>query len=127
MSETINIRMSDDKLAATLEVVPANGVAASLHLNGGQLLAVIQELGNVHAQMVFGRETPRLEGETVSAVFNTSWIVQPELIGEVTMISFSHPSFGPVGFTIPINQVESLITVLTNQVASSKALKASPQ
>jgi hypothetical protein len=127
MTETINIRMTDDKSAALVEVVQASGTAATLHLNAEQLLLVVQKLGEVHARMVLGKEVPALVGETVGAVFNTRWAVQPELIGEATMMSFSHPSFGPVGFTIPIDQVERMIPVLINQVESAKALKASPQ
>jgi hypothetical protein len=75
--------------------------------------------------MIAGGELPPLEGQQIQGIFNTRWYVNPELMGEATLMSFLHPAFGPLGFLIPTDQVEHMVRLLTTQIEMAKASKAS--
>ncbi len=124
MQERMTILVADDKSKTTIEFLPTSSISGTLELTEPQLLKLITGLGNAHAYMVVGSELPKLEGQQIEAVFNTLWYVNPELMGEATAMSFFHPAFGPLGFLIPIDQVEHMIRLLTTQVEMAKASKA---
>ena len=84
-------------------------------------MSLIKGLGAVHSKMIEGRPFPELERERVDAVVNPRWYVSPQLMGEASALSFFHPSFGPVGFLVPIDQVERMISFLAKQVEIAKA------
>ena len=82
-------------------------------VTAAQLLSFLQTLGQAHAAMVDGQPMPSLEGIEIKAVFNTRWYIQPEPLTEGSLLSFYHPSFGPVGFLIPREQVPEIVRLLT--------------
>ncbi len=124
MAEIIKISIAEDKSKATVEFLPPSGASGTLELTADQLLKLVHGLGQAHAIMIGGVELPPLEGQQIQAIFNTRWYVNPELMGEATAMSFFHPAFGPLGFLIPIGQVEYMIRLLTTQVETAKASKA---
>jgi len=124
MAERMKVSIAKDKSKATIEFLPQSGASGTIELSANQLLNLIRSLGQVHADMVAGTELPSLEGHQIQAVLNTRWYVKPELMGEAAAMSFFHPAFGPLGFLIPIDQVEHMIRLLTTQVEMAKASKA---
>ena len=124
MADKVKITVLGDRFKATIEFLPPSGASGTLELTADQLLNLIHGLGQAHATMVAGVELPQLEGQQIQAIINTQWYVNPELMGEATAMSFFHPAFGPLGFLIPIDQVEHMIHLLTTQVEMAKALKA---
>jgi hypothetical protein len=122
--QQINVTISDDHSSATITFVPGGGVIGDMHVNADELLRLIQIFGKIHAMMVAGRELPSLEGEELEAVFNTRWCVQSEMVGEGSALTFYHPSFGPLGFLMPIDQAEKIARILNAQVERARASKA---
>jgi hypothetical protein len=117
----MTIQIAEDKSKATFTFLPASGVTGTLEVTTDQLLHLIKTFGQTYQAMNAGNEIPKLEGEQIKAVFGPTWYASPELIGEASCLSFQHPAFGPLGFLIPIDQVEEkLIPLLTNQVELSK-------
>lgn len=123
----MKVTMKPDDTGVAIELLPASGATGILDLTGEQLLALIRQLGQIHAQLVKNRPIPVLEGASIEAVVNTRWYVQPGMLGELSCLSFQHPAFGPVGFALPIDQVAQLVGLLSNQLHEASALKASPQ
>jgi hypothetical protein len=126
MVPRMTISVSEDKSKTTVEFLPASGASGSLELTADQLLRMIQALGDAHKEMVFEQPIPALEGQNIGAIFNTRWFVDPALLGEAASISFYHTAFGPVGFLVPIDQVETMVGLLSNQVELAKAVRSKP-
>jgi hypothetical protein len=124
MTDKVKITVPGDRSKATIEFLPLSGASGTLELTADQLLKLIQWLGQAHATMIVGVELPPLEGQQIQGIINAQWYVNPELMGEATAMSFFHPAFGPLGFLIPIDQMEHMIHLLTTQVEMAKALKA---
>jgi hypothetical protein len=124
MAEMMKITVAEDRSKATVEFLPMSGASGTLELSADQLLTLVQGLGQAHATMIAGVEVPSLEGQQIQGIFNTRWYVNPELMGEATAMSFFHPAFGPLGFLIPIDQVEHMIHLMTTQVQMARVLKA---
>ena len=124
MAEKIKISIAEDKSKATVEFLPPSGASGTLELTADQLLRLIQGLGQAHTTMIDGVALPPLEGQQIQGILNTQWYVNPELMGEAILMSFAHPAFGPLGFLIPIDQVEHMIHLLTTQIETAKASKA---
>jgi hypothetical protein len=118
--------ISDDNSSVAIEFLPASGVTGKLTLNADQLLIVIKAFGDAHAKMILSKPLPKLEGTPIAAVFNTRWYIQPEMMNECSALSFYHPSFGPVAFLIPMEQVKDLVRLLTIQVEMKEAERARP-
>jgi hypothetical protein len=124
MADKVKITVPGDRSKATIEFLPLSGASGTLELTADNLLKLVQLLGQAHETMIAGVELPPLEGQQIQGIFNTRWYVNPELMGEATLMSFAHPAFGPLGFLIPIDQVEHMIHLLTTQIEMAKALKA---
>lgn len=122
--ERLTVALADDRSSVTIAFLPESGASGTLTMASEQLLWLITALGRAHAALNEGRDLPLLEGATVEAVFNTRWYVHSEMIGEASALSFYHPSFGPLGFLVPIDQTEEMIRLLSDQVALSKASRS---
>ena len=120
MPNRIKIAMADDKSHATIEVVTEADGSPVLQLSDEQLLLLIRRLGQVHQDMVRGREVPPLIGERVDIVTDTRWAVGSEQLGEATVMSFQHPAYGPVSFMIPLDQSERIAQRMLLQVRTAR-------
>ena len=109
----IRIQVSDDKKDATLEFLPASGLSGSLTLTLDQLTALITGLGMARRQMVEGQPNPPINNQQFQTISNARWYIQPEPLTEGSLLAFSHPSFGPVGFVVPRDQIAEMVRVLT--------------
>src|SRR5262245_34348155 len=109
MTNLFKLSMAADKKTVVLEFLPDSGISGSLTLDGDQLIAIIESLGKARAHMAANKPIPPIEGQNIHAVFDTRWYVQPEPVHEASVICFSHPGFGPVGFLVPHEQVREMI------------------
>jgi hypothetical protein len=115
-AERIAVQIADDKQSVAINFLPASGVTGSLNLNLDQFTTLIQTFGNIRSQMVAGQEIPALEGQTVAAVFNTRWYIQPEPLNDGSALTFYHPSFGALGFLVPRDQVPLMVRLLAKHL-----------
>jgi hypothetical protein len=120
----MDVTISDDLSSATITFVPDSGVMGDMHVDADELLRMIQVFGRIRATMIAGRELPSLEGQQVEAVFDTRWCVQSEMVGEASALTFYHPSFGPLGFLMPIDQAEKIARLLNAQVERARASRS---
>ncbi|PHR19306.1 MAG: hypothetical protein COA37_17915 [Hoeflea sp.] len=127
MTDGIRANLSDDGTKVSLEFLPASGVQGTLHLTADQLLKLNQQLGSLRAQMVKNDTVPELEGQQIEAIINPKWHLQPGLIGEASMLCFQHPAFGPLGFAVPVDQVQKMVQLLSNHVALAAKSRETPQ
>src|SRR5580704_4653503 len=99
--------IADDNSTVRIDFLPVSGASGSLILDADQLLKLIKGLGAVHLNMLRGREIPDFEPKEVDLIFNTKWFVSPQAdsLPELSNLMFYHPSFGPLGFAIPHEQV----------------------
>lgn len=114
------VEINEGRTEARITFLPASGVSGVLTLSQDQLLILIQSLGTAHQAMAESKEIPPLEGKQIQAYANIRWFVQPELLGEASVLSFYHPAFGPLGFLIPIDQTEQMSGLLARQVELAK-------
>jgi len=122
MTERMKVTLSVDQSSATIEFLPASGVAGTLAVNADQLLSLIKALGDVHASMLVGKPLPPVEGINIEAIFNTRWHIQAELLTDGSVLSFYHPSFGPVAFLVPHEQVPEMVRLLSSHIEMNEAL-----
>jgi hypothetical protein len=120
-SNRLTIKVSTDTKMTAIDFPPQSNVTGTLNLNQAELLETIQALGTAHAALLASSPLPLLEGQDIDAVINTRWYIQPELLSECSVISFLHPSFGPLGFAIPRDQLPLMVDLL------SKHLDIQPQ
>lgn len=74
MTEMMKITVADDKSKAMVEFLPLSGASGTLELSADRLLKMVHGLGQVHAIMIAGVESPPLEGQQIQAIFNTRWL-----------------------------------------------------
>lgn len=127
MTQRMQVQFKPDSSGIEITFLPASGASGKLDLPADNLLSLIRQLGAVHAQLVASKPIPPLEGSSVDVIFNTRWFVQPEMLGEASVLSFHHPAFGPVGFAVPIDQIGQMVHLLTMQLQQSASLREAPQ
>lgn len=119
MSGRFEIKVADDKSKVSIKVIDESGEVTA-NLSQDDLLSLIKALGTAHAQLGAGKPIPQIEGLRIDGIYDTRWYVNPELMGEASALSFYHPSFGPLGFLVPIDQVERMVVLLNNQIELAK-------
>ncbi|QFU15650.1 hypothetical protein [Microvirga thermotolerans] len=110
----IGVRIAADGKTAAL--LPAGDASHPIDLTLDEITRLIAHLGEARRQMVQGQPTPSLTGATVSIAANTSWHIQAYPSGGA-LFAFYHPSFGPVGFVLPRDQLAGIVRFLNNQLA----------
>ena len=125
MADSIAVEINEDNNEARIIFPSASGISGVLRLSQDQLLSLIQSLGAVHQTMAESKEIPPLEGRRLQACAKIRWYVQPELLGEASVLSFYHPAFGPLGVIIPIDQAGQMSALLARQVELAKQSRGS--
>lgn len=125
MPGRFEITVAEDKSGVQIKLINQVDGEASASLGEREMLELIKALGAAHAALVEGKPIPPLEGQRISAVFDTRWYVNPELLGEASALSFFHPSYGPIGFLVPMDQVERMVALLTRQIELAKQSRQS--
>lgn len=111
----IGVRIADD--GKTVAILPPNEASHRIDLTLDQITTLIAHLGDARRQMLQGQPSPNLEGATVSIAANTSWYIQSYPSGGA-LFAFYHPSYGPVGFVLPADQLSGIVKFLNNHLAN---------
>jgi hypothetical protein len=106
----VKLRVAEDRRSAEFAIAPAGEGLVAVDLSLEQLTALIDRLGAARQQMVEGTRVPAMEGQRVSTVVDTSWYVQSNQEG--ALMAFYHPSYGPVGFALPSQDVGEIVGLL---------------
>lgn len=121
--ERLKVHFAPDRSTVAIEFLPASGATGMITVDADQLLKFVRALGSLRSNMVEGKPLPPLKGQSIDAVFSTEWYIEPGLMGEASQIAFQHPSFGPLGFLVPIDQVPAMLQILSVQVEEHRASK----
>lgn len=108
-------RVAPDRKTAALKISVSGQPSHRMELTLDELDKLIGELGDARSQMVKGRPSADFESDDVmiSVVGNTTWCIKarpPE-----ALLAFDHPRFGPVGFTLPGDQIANIVSFLTDR------------
>jgi hypothetical protein len=112
----VGVKVSDDRQTATIEIGSTAGPSHPVGLDLKQLTKVIQLLGQARSHMVEGSRKLPLDGETVETVIEPPWYVQVASI-DGSLLAFDHPSYGPIAFAIPREDVVRIVRILNEHLA----------
>ena len=127
MLDRFEIKLSDDQTSVFDHRGCESETERTFCLNAQELLALIHKLGEAHSDLIADRPVPPLKGQKIEDIFNTVWSVSPELMGEASGLSFFHPFFGPVGFFLPIDQIEQMVALLNGHIKEAKTIQQMPK
>jgi hypothetical protein len=112
----IGVKVSDDRQRVTIEIGSTAGPSHPVALDLNQLTKLIQLLGQARTRMVEGSQKLPLDGKTVETVIEPPWFVQVASI-DGSLLAFDHPSYGPLAFAIPREDVARIVQVLNEHLA----------
>ncbi len=108
-------------------MMPGSGASGQMILTQKGLATLIQTLGRIHAAMSEGKPIPPFDPRTIPAIVDPHWQLSPGLMGEASAFTFHHAGYGPLGFLVPIDQVEKMIDVLSQHVEQAHASSKIPK
>lgn len=111
----ITIRVTRDRTAATIEIALSGQSSQRLVLGIDELDRLISELGTARSKMVEGQPPPDFEELSISTAANTKWYIRA-YPPSGALLAFYHPKFGPVGFTLPRDQIAEIVSFLTKRL-----------
>ena len=112
----MKVSVTPDLTEASLELLPASGLAGEIRMTLEQLSTLIVRLGEARTALMSKHNIPPIEGSPVVPVFKTRWAVQPEALSEGSMIAFQHPAFGPIGLVLPPPDIEKMVRALSTHL-----------
>jgi hypothetical protein len=118
----VGVRVADDRQTVAIQVGPVEGPSAPVALNLEQLTKLIKLLGQARQRMMVGLPKQPLDGMTVETIVEPPWYVQVAAI-DGSLLAFDHPSYGPVAFALPMDDVARIVRILSAHLA----LPADPQ
>jgi hypothetical protein len=112
----MSIQVAQDRKVTAIEIAPLGQSPQRLILVLDELDKLIGELGNARSAMVEGQPSPDFESEdvSISTVANTKWHIRA-FPPTGALLAFYHPKFGPVGFTLPRDQIAKIVSFLTDR------------
>ena len=112
----MTIQVAQDRKVTAIEIAPLGQSPQRLILVLDELDKLIGELGNARSAMVEGQPSPDFESEdvSISTVANTKWHIRA-FPPTGALLAFYHPKFGPVGFTLPRDQIAKIVSFLTDR------------
>jgi hypothetical protein len=112
----IGVRVAEDQTTVTIEVFPPGQPGQQVNLTLAELDQFVDRLGNARSQMVKGHPIPPFERDEppISVVANTKWTIRASP-PEGVLFGFYHPKFGPVGLTLPKDEIVSIVGFLSNR------------
>jgi hypothetical protein len=126
MAETrVGIKVAEDRKSTIIEIGSVSGPSSPVELNLEQLTTVIKLLGQARSRMVEGTRQQSLEGKNVETVLEPPWFIQVAKI-EGSLLAFDHPSYGPLAFAIPRNDVAKIVQILSAHLALPAAQPEKP-
>ncbi len=111
-----SVRVTENRKTAAIVPPPSRRLSRQVELTREELDQLISELGDARSQIVKGQPSADFESEdvTISAVGNTTWCIKARPPAGA-LLAFDHPRFGPVGFTLPGDQIAKIVSFLTNR------------
>jgi hypothetical protein len=108
-----------------MELAALGQPSQRLILELNELDTLIRELGNARSQMVSDQPDPDLESDEVviSTVANAKWCLRASPPAGA-LFAFYHPKFGPVGLTLPREQIARIVSFLTEKFILQPAQSA---
>jgi hypothetical protein len=112
----IGVRVAEDQTTVTIEVFPPGQPGQQVNLTLAELDQFVDRLGNARSQMVKGHPIPPFERDEppISVAANTKWTIRASP-PEGVLFGFYHPKFGPVGLTLPKDEIVSIVGFLSNR------------
>lgn len=112
----VGVKVSDDRQTVTIEIGPTSSPSHPVGLDLNQLTTLIRLLGQARSRMVEGSQKLPLDGKTVETVIEPPWYVQVASI-DGSLLAFDHPSYGPLAFAIPREDVARIAQTLNEHLA----------
>lgn len=121
----MTIGVAHDRTATAIEIAPLGQPPLQLVLALDELNRLIGELGTARSKMVEGQPPPDFERDnvTISTVANAKWYIRASP-PTGALLAFYHPKFGPVGFTLPRDQIAKIISFLSERFILQPAQSA---
>jgi len=112
----VTIQVAQDRKVMAIELAALGQPSQRLILELNELDTLIRELGNARSQMVSDQPDPDLESDEViiSTVANAKWCLRASP-PTGALFAFYHPKFGPVGLTLPREQIARIVSFLTEK------------
>jgi len=112
----MTIGVAHDRTATAIEIGRPGQSPQRLVLALDELDRLISELGTARSKMVEGQSPPDFESEevTISTVANARWYIKASPPAGL-LLAFHHPKFGPVGFTLPTDEIGRIVSFLTER------------
>jgi hypothetical protein len=112
----MTIGVAHDRTATAIEIASPGQSPQRLVLALEELDRLISELGTARSKMVEGQPAPDFESEevSISTVANTKWHIRA-YPPTGALLAFYHPKFGPVGFTLPREEIARIVSFLTER------------
>jgi hypothetical protein len=121
----VGIKVAEDRQTTTIEIGSVGGPSSPVELSVEQLTTVIKLLGQARSRMVDGSKKQPLDGKTVETVINPPWYLQVASI-DGSLLAFDHPSYGPLAFAIPRNDVAKIVQILNAHLALPEPSQGKP-
>jgi hypothetical protein len=121
----VGIKVAEDGQTTTIEIGSVGGPSSPVELSLEQLTTVIKLLGQARSRMVDGSKKQPLDGKTVETVINPPWYLQVASI-DGSLLAFDHPSYGPLAFAIPRNDVAKIVQILNAHLALPELSQGKP-
>ncbi len=112
----MKIRVAPDKKTVAIKTSLSGQPSHRLELSLDELDKLISDLGDARAQMVRGlpSENAQSGDMRISTAANATWWIKASP-PTGALLAFDHPKFGPVGFTLPSDQIARIVHFLTNR------------
>jgi hypothetical protein len=121
----VGIKVAEDRQTTTIEIGSVGGPSSPVELSVEQLTTVIKLLGQARSRMVDGSKKQPLDGKPVETVINPPWYLQVASI-DGSLLAFDHPSYGPLAFAIPRNDVAKIVQILNAHLALPEPSQGEP-
>ncbi|WP_134495844.1 hypothetical protein [Microvirga pakistanensis] len=112
----MTIQVDKDRNAVALEIAPVGQSPQRFLLSLDELDKLIGTLGDARSRLFEGQPIPDFEGAgvTISTSANTKWYIEAHPPAGA-LLAFYHLKFGPVGFTLPSDQIATITKFLTER------------
>jgi hypothetical protein len=110
----MGIRVADDRETVVVEIAPVGETSYPVELTLEQLDKLMGHLGEARRKMVEGKPSPKLDQLTIRTAAYTTWAIEASP-PDGALLAFYHPSYGPVGFSMPRETIVEMVNFLTDR------------
>ena len=121
----VGIKVADDRQTVTIEIGSVGGPSSPVELSLEHLTAVVKLLGQARSRMIEGSRKQPLDGKTAETVTDPPRYLQVASI-DGSLLALDHPSYGPLAFAIPRNDVAKIVQILNAHLALPVGQQGTP-